>query len=51
MINDDIQIQSAINVCKQIKEEYNRDINIKLVRQILKKTFKLSFVKTKKLNP
>ena len=44
-------IDSARTVIKEVKEMSNLEVNLKLVRSVLKQDLKLSFLKSKKLHP
>ena len=44
-------IDSSHTVIKEVKEMSDLDVNMKLVRSVLKQDLKLSFFKSKKLHP
>ena len=51
MQTSNIVIANAKMVCRQVMDDHNLWVNEFQVRQVMKKDFKLSFIKVKKLAP
>ena len=51
MLEEGLTLSKAEDVCQRVREVEFLEVSVKLVREVMRKELKLSFVKTKKLNP